>query len=166
MSKPPCPQLDAVLSAAGGALPDELGRHAAGCPECADALLVQGFLVAGAARMVPVALPDAGAVYWRARLRERLHRAERATRPIAVLDRVSYALAAAVLAALALSQGRSALDWLRGLGEHAGAAAHAVASPPDAMGAVIGTAPGLALAAVVIGAPLLLWNLYLTWAEE
>ena len=50
MSKPPCPQLDAVLSAAGGALPDELGRHAAGCPECADALLVQGFLVAGAAR--------------------------------------------------------------------------------------------------------------------
>jgi hypothetical protein len=163
MNPLPCPQLNAVSSAAGGALPVELERHAADCPECADALLVQSFLGAGAARMVPEALPDAGSVYWRARLRARLDRAERATRPIAVLDRVTYAVGAGVLAALALSGGQSALDWLRGLGEHAGVAAHAAASPP---GAVIGTAPGLALAVIVIGAPLLLWHLYMTWAEQ
>jgi hypothetical protein len=173
MSLPPCPRLDEILRAAGCPLPAELERHAAACRECADARLVDGLLRAAAAarQLAPPALPDAAAVLWRARLRARADRAERAVRPIALLDKLGYAVAAAVLGALALGQGTPAAAWpralLRALGEAAAAAPGAAPRAPAAATAAAAMTPaGLAVAAVLLVAPPLLWGLYRSWADE
>jgi hypothetical protein len=163
----PCPRLDEISRAAGGPLPAELERHAAACRECADARLVDGFLRAAAAaqQLAPPALPDAAAVRWRARLRARADRAERAVRPIALADKLGYAAGAAVLGALALGQGTSAAAWLRTLGE-AAAAAPGAAPPASAATAAAMTPAALAVAAILLMAPPLLWGLYRSWADE
>jgi hypothetical protein len=171
MSPPPCPRLDEILRAAGGPLPAELERHAAACRECADARLVDGLLRAAAQQLAPPALPDAAAVRWRARLRARADRAERAVRPIALLDKLGYAAAAAVLGALALDQGTPAAAWpralLRALGEAVAAAPGAAPRAPAATTAAAAMTPaGLAVAAVLLVAPPLLWGLYRSWADE
>jgi hypothetical protein len=128
MRPPPCPHLDDLARAAGGPLPEALARHAAGCPECADARLVHGFLRAGAARMAPLGLPDAAVVRRRAELRERAARTERALRPIALFDRLGLAAGGAVLGALVLGKGAPAVAWLRALGAAGGNAAHSALS--------------------------------------
>jgi hypothetical protein len=163
----PCPRLDEISRAAGGPLPAELERHAAACRECADARLVDGFLRAAAAaqQLAPPALPDAAAVRWRARLRARADRAERAVRPIALAHKLGYAAGAAVLGALALGQGTSAAAWLRTLGE-AAAAAPGAAPPASAATAAAMTPAALAVAAILLMAPPLLWGLYRSWADE
>ena len=167
MSQPPCPRFDEISRAAGGPLPAELERHAAACRECADARLVDGFLrsAAAAQQLAPPALPDAAAVRWRARLRARADRAERAVRPIALADKLGYAAGAAVLGALALGQVTPAAAWLRTLGEAAvagpGAAPLASAATAAAM-----TPAALAVAAILLMAPPLLWGLYRSWADE
>lgn len=168
MSQPPCPRFDEISRAAGGPLPAELERHAAACRECADARLVDGFLRAAAAQqLAPPALPDAAAVRWRARLRARADRAERAVRPIALADKLGAAAGAAVLGALALGQGTPAAAWLRTLGE-AAAAAPGAAPPASAAtaGAAAMTPAALAVAAILLAAPPLLWGLYRSWADE
>jgi len=170
MSPPPCPRLDEILRAAGCPLPAELERHAAACRECADTRLVDGLLRAAAQQLAPPALPDAAAVRWRARLRARADRAERAVRPIALLDKLGYAAAAAVLGALTLGQGTTAAAWpralLRALGEAAAAPGAAPRAPAAAIAAAAMTPAGLALAAVLLAAPPLLWGLYRSWADE
>jgi hypothetical protein len=166
MSQPPCPRFDEISRAAGGPLPAELERHAAACRECADARLVDGFLRAAAAaqQLAPPALPDAAAVCWRARLRARADRAERAVRPIALADKLGYAAGAAVLGAMALGQGTPAAAWLRTLGEAAVAAPGAAPLASAATAAM--TPAALAVAAILLMAPPLLWGLYRSWADE
>jgi hypothetical protein len=168
MIQPPCPRFDEISRAAGGPLPAELERHAAACRECADARLVDGFLRAAAAaqQLAPPALPDAAAVRWRARLRARADRAERAVRPIALADKLGYAAGAAVLGALALGKGAPAAAWLRTLGEAAAAAPGAAPPPSAATAAAAMTPSALAVAAILLMAPPLLWGLYRSWADE
>jgi hypothetical protein len=178
MSQPPCPRFDEISRAAGGPLPAELERHAAACRECADARLVDGFLRAGAAaqQLAPPALPDAAAVRWRAWLRARADRAERAVRPIALADKLGYAVGAAALGALALGQGTPAaaclraLRALRALAEAAGAAPGAAPRMPAAAAATAAAAAmtpvGLAVAALMLAAPALLWGLNRSWVDE
>jgi hypothetical protein len=167
MSQPPCPRFDEISRAAGGPLPAELERHAAACRECGDARLVDGFLRATAAaqQLAPPALPDAAAVRWRARLWARANRAERAVRPIALADKLGYAVGAAALGALALGQGTPAAAWLRTLGE-AAAAAPGAALPASAATAAAMTPAALVVAAILLMAPPLLWGLYRSWADE
>ncbi|HXO29838.1 MAG TPA: hypothetical protein VOA80_20980 [Thermoanaerobaculia bacterium] len=168
MIQPPCPRFDEISRAAGGPLPAELERHAAACRECADARLVDGFLRSAAAQqLAPPALPDAAAVRWRARLRARADRAERAVRPIALADKLGYAAGAAVLGALALGQGTPAAAWLRTLGEAAAAAPGAAPPASAATAAAAAMTPAaLAVAAILLMAPPLLWGLYRSWADE
>ncbi len=184
MRPPPCPHLDDIARAGGGPLPAALARHASGCPECADARLVDGLLRAGAARMAPLDLPDAAVVRRRAELRERAARTERALRPIALLDRLGLAAGGAVLGALVLGKGAAAVAWLRTLGEAAGYAAHSAsqaaaahgvthaaralhaASAIPATGAAVPAAAVMAVAAILLAAPPLVWSLYLGWVDE
>ncbi|HLX10327.1 MAG TPA: hypothetical protein VKY89_20940 [Thermoanaerobaculia bacterium] len=182
MRPPPCPHLDDLARAAGGPLPEALARHAAGCPECADARLVHGFLRAGAARLAPLGLPDAAAVRRRAELRERAARTERALRPIALFDRLGLAAGGAVLGALVLGKGAPAVAWLRALGAAGGNAAHSAlsavpaataahgalhaASAISALGAGVPAAAAMAVATILLAAPPLVWSLYLGWVDE
>ncbi len=69
-----------------------LRLHAASCPACADVALVAQFLHQDIDRAGTQArLPEAGLVWWKAQLLARRAAAERATQPIALVERVACA---------------------------------------------------------------------------
>ncbi len=96
-----CEKEQAILAAAqSGRWEDELHAHAAACPVCADVVLVAQFMQnlaeeAGA----EAALPDAGRIWWKAQLLAKQAAVERATLPIAIVEKIAYACAALALAA-------------------------------------------------------------------
>lgn len=154
-----CARTPEVL-AARGSLSAELRRHLAACPACADAALAGSHLDALAADLAPRArLSDPGRLYWRARLRSRAEEArrasERATWPIRVLDRLSWALGALVAVGLVARQWPRLAGWAREL--RGSLPEIAVGNPsPEAVALAAG---GLLLA-------LLLYAVYSVWAEE
>jgi len=95
---------------------EELRAHAAGCEQCGETMLVAGALLASA--MEPVAVPEAGLVWWKTQLRLRHEAAERVTRPMRVFDRVaSFAgLGAAVWGVSWLSSESAHMAAFAGLG--------------------------------------------------
>ncbi len=100
MSVSHCEKEQAILAAAqSGRWEDELHAHAAACPVCADVVLVAQFMQnlveeAGA----EAALPDAGRIWWKAQLLAKQAAVERATLPIAIVEKIAYACAALALA--------------------------------------------------------------------
>lgn len=91
-----------VRAVRSGHWTDALRTHAASCESCAEAMLVAGLMMEDAAHDEP-AVPDAGLVWWKAELRFKRERAERALRPILFAERVAtVALAAAIAAGTAL----------------------------------------------------------------
>jgi len=98
-----CQRTDEVLAAARtGSWSDALRKHAARCPACGDALLVETLLAEEgrtALSEAEIRMPDAGVVWRRVRLAERRddrrREVERATLPIAVVQRIAWACGAA-----------------------------------------------------------------------
>jgi len=94
-------------------------EHLTTCEACAEALRVDQLLVADASFMPPLdKLPDPTLVWWRSRQLAQLRRAERATLPIQVAERLALGLGAlGLLIGLSLTwpMVRATLDqWLVG----------------------------------------------------
>lgn len=98
--------LDVADAVASGRWPDradaDLRDHVAGCPACADLAVVASALTAEheAVWIESPALPPADLVWHRARARARAEAAREAARPIAIMQAVGFAGAAAVMSAL------------------------------------------------------------------
>ena len=102
MSANGCPREAEILRAVrADGWTDDLRDHARGCPECADALLVAAWLAEPAGAGAPQPLPDPDLIWWKARLLARRDAVERATRPIAIVQK-GAAVTAAAVAAVAL----------------------------------------------------------------
>lgn len=100
MNLSPCEREQAVLEAAqSNRWPEELRAHAAGCPVCADVALVARFMQTMAEETkAEAALPDAGRIWWKAQLLAKQAAVERATRPIAIVEKIAYGCVALALA--------------------------------------------------------------------
>ena len=134
---------------------DSLRTHVESCGSCTQlAELARELLEDHRGLMLAAPVPSSAIVWWRAQMRSRREAAERATRPITVIQGVAVACAAGLLIAAAGFFGptfRSALGWVEG-----------------AAGAVTGFGPlfvgvAAAIGLAVIIAPL---ALYFTFHEE
>ncbi len=95
--------LEAVAS---GRWDPMLRSHAAGCPVCADVALVAQYLrLENDAAGAEAALPDAGRIWWKAQFLARRAAAERAARPIAIVEKLAYACGALSVVGVAAWQG-------------------------------------------------------------
>jgi len=159
MSYEECEHTEAILATAGGELAPELELHARFCPACADALMVERFLAHEAAVVQASApLPDAGAVWLRARARIEAEAVERATRPIVIFRRVAWVCGGAA--------GAGALLQFRGaLGDAAAQVGDALSGlrwgDPAALG---GSGTAVVAGALVLAT--MFFGLYTAWAEE
>jgi hypothetical protein len=119
--------LDAVRSGRwSGPWGEELRRHAAVCPACAEVAIVAAALrSAYEDACAEVRLPSAGLVWWKAQLAARRAAEERAVQPIAWVER------AARVAALFGALGLAVWQWPRIAGWWA--AAHGYPSGPESM---------------------------------
>ena len=110
-----CPRERETLAAiVAGERKQEIGRHAAECPECREIVLVTTWLQ-GVARETDIGvLPRADRVWWSAqvdrRLRARHALAERAARPIRWFERGAAAAIALTVAGILWGHGISTAD--------------------------------------------------------
>ena len=92
MRKRFCEQEPRVLEAAtSGRWDTALRRHLEECSACAEVALVAGFMNEAEADMAEARLPDAELVWWKAQLKARRAATERATQPIAVVEKAACA---------------------------------------------------------------------------
>ncbi len=125
--------LDAVRSGRwSGAWGEEIRKHAAGCLVCAEVALVAEAMLheQDLAHADEVRLPSAGLVWWKAQLAARRAAEERATQPIAWVERFAQASALLAAFALALWQWPRITGWLGGA--KSVAATHTAASVSSA----------------------------------
>ena len=136
---------DTARAASVGEWPEGLRAHAADCSVCRDVALVAGAL-ANDRRNLPAEPPVAGAgrIWWIAQLRSRRAAAERAVRPIAVMELLALIVVVPVASGALASALPTISSWLAEL---------------RFVSAVIGgyaTLPGVSLAASAALAVLLL----------
>lgn len=83
---------DVLAAQRTGAWTEELHSHLAECGDCAESVMVAGFLrEAAATAEAPVQEP--GLVWWKMQLRARRDDAQRAARPVVVAERAAMAVA-------------------------------------------------------------------------
>jgi len=88
----------------------ELRAHVSQCPVCADVVLVAEHLeLASDIATAEIALPPAGLVWWKAQLKARREAVQRASEPIAWVERAAGVVSLAAVVALGIWQ----WDWLR-----------------------------------------------------
>ncbi len=104
---------DTARAASAGDWPEGLRAHAAACPVCRDVALVAGALRRDR-RYLPADPPPAaaGRIWWMARIRARRAAAERALRPITVMELAALAAMAPVAAGALASVPPAAAAWL------------------------------------------------------
>lgn len=81
---------DVLAAQRNDAWTDELREHLAECGDCAETLMVAGFLQEAAAT-AEAPVQEAGLVWWKMQLRARRDDAARAARPVVVAERVAMA---------------------------------------------------------------------------
>lgn len=105
-----CPREHEIAVAARmSQLPEELAAHAAGCAVCAEALLVASFL---GSHDEHADVPAAGLVYWRAELKARREQAERAMRPMRMMEIAATVTLCAMAVGLGAVSGSIALPLI------------------------------------------------------
>ena len=104
---------DTAGAASAGEWSEELRAHAADCSVCRDVALVAGALGADQ-RCPPTDLPvaSAGRIWWMAQLRARHTAADRALRPISVMELVAIAVLVPVAAGALASALPDVATWL------------------------------------------------------
>lgn len=94
---------------------EPLRRHIAGCASCAEVVSVYELFQADSEQLCAAApLPNAGRVWWRATLAARRAAADRALRPILMVERAALAIGGGALLALLFF----AAPWLAGQMKH------------------------------------------------
>lgn len=176
---PLCEREAEVVEAVENAMwSEELSRHTAGCPACADTARVARLFAleaavaleeAAAALDTPGRLPEADEIWRRARADERRAAVERALRPIRWVERLAGGVAV-VAAALIAWWGAPYLESLlaplaapfaQGVGRMAGALA-----PPAPETVSSALSPELVATGVVaLGLAMLATWLYRSWAD-
>ena len=104
MKNKPCLYEDAVAAAArSGEWSAELGAHRDGCLSCAEVTLVVAALASDAEELSEGSppLPDPGLIWLRARIAARERKVKNATRWISLVQKASFACAAAIALAFA-----------------------------------------------------------------
>ncbi len=92
---------------------EDLRRHAATCAVCADVVMIARALEQeNAEARVEMALPTAGLVWWKAQMRARREAAERAARPIAIVEGLAWVCGVVCLLVTAIWQRRWIEEWL------------------------------------------------------
>lgn len=96
MNLPNCKHEAAVLRAVEtNQWSEGLRSHAGACEVCSEVMLVAHCLQADArVTLAESSSPDAGLIWWKAQRQARREAAERATLPIAILERVSWGVGA------------------------------------------------------------------------
>lgn len=134
---------------------EPLRRHAAGCTACAELIAVHEMFQKDAVELRGAArVPEAGRVWWRARLAARRAAAERALRPIMIAERAALAVGGGVLLALLILVG----PWLA---QQLARSSLSLA----AMGNTSSLAP-LITASLIVCLLLMAGGLYALWAEK
>ena len=142
---------ETLAAARSGRWEADLREHARLCPDCAAALAVDEALQSHASALRAEAVPgSAETLLWRASLRARIERAERAARPVAWFDRIAIAVAAALALLGLLWRGEAVFGWVG-----------------HALGGKVAASPQLAVLLIVLFAftGAVLW-IFGSWAEE
>jgi hypothetical protein len=154
-----CTYEEAVARAAqSGDWTPALRAHAAECTTCSEVALVSGFLQAEAeAARAEALLPDPGHIWRKAQLASIQAAAERALRPIAMMEKLTVACGALVLGAVFLWNWPRLTAWL--------GRANVLGTPKMPAGAPMNL-PFLVATALLLLLPVLLFGLYVSWSEE
>lgn len=136
---------------------DELRAHVAKCVVCRDASEIAPLFFADRDEAWQDAdLPSAGSVWWRAHIRARREAAERAARPLVLVERAALAYAAVAVFGLGVLIG----PWLRGWAHSATGLLQSLTFTQEGLLAVatnIGVMPIAVASVVLLLAPLLLY---------
>lgn len=101
-----CPREAEVMRAcASGDWPTGLEQHAAGCAACRDVRAVTMLLRGAVEAENDDPLPDASAIWWRARLLARQEARQRALRPIDALERSEPVIALVAIVSVLVLRG-------------------------------------------------------------
>lgn len=104
---------DTARAASAGEWSEELRTHAADCSVCREVALVAGVLGADRRhRRTDLPVASAGRIWWTAQLRARHTAAERALRPISVMELVAIAVLVPVAAGALASALPVVAAWL------------------------------------------------------
>jgi hypothetical protein len=154
----------AVEAARAGCWDDDLRAHVAECDSCANAMLAAEYLFSmREADHAAAPVPHAGRVWWKAQLRARREAAERAARPISVVQWAAFACAAVALCGVCVWQWSDVRTWLAALtgGWH-------TASP--AQPGIVTSLWQTSSVSLILGGTVILVFLsllaYLVWSEE
>lgn len=133
-----------------------LRAHADQCPMCSEVALVSSFLQAEAELARAEAfLPDPGCIWWKAQLASKSAAAERAVRPIALMEKLAFVCA--VFGVGFLWNWQRIVAWL-------GRAT--VLSTPKTLAGTQMNLPLIVATALFLFLPVLLFGLYVSWSEE
>lgn len=115
---PFCEREQAVIAAVRrGSWEPELRAHVASCAVCSEvALVAQALGEMHAVDLAEAQIPSAGWMWWRMQLRAKREAGERATQPITLIERVTYACIALSVAGLCLWNWHSIYAWFTSLG--------------------------------------------------
>lgn len=158
-----CNQEEAVqMALRRGTWDEPLRAHVADCPECADLVLVAQYLESEARSARHEAeknLPSPGLIWWKAEILAKRVASERATRPIAVFEKIAYAVGALGLFGFAAWNWSTIDRWLAPL--------ESVWTQMSSMGATPLLNPFLYLSAgLCIVVLLTIFAIYVLWAES
>ena len=153
-----CRYEDQIARAAqSGDWPAALRAHAQECPICSEVALVSAFLQSEAeSAPAEAVLPDASQIWRKAELAARQAAAERALRPIALMEKVTVACAVLAFGAVLLWNWQRILAWL------GRAAVPAATKMPPAAQTNFSL---FAATALLLLLPILLFGLYVSWSE-
>ncbi len=135
-----------------------LRAHAAECPVCSEVALVSGFLQTEAelARAEAV-LPDPGRIWRKAQLASRQAAAERALRPIALMEKLTLVCVVLVFGVAFLWNWQRIVAWLGRL---------TVLGTTKMPAGAQTNLPLFVATALFLLLPVLLFGLYLSWSED
>jgi hypothetical protein len=114
-SKPFACEMEArvIRSVRTGFWDADLEQHAASCPACSEAAFAARLLNGmRAADEAEARVPDAGLMWWKAQLLAKREAGEHATRPIRLIERFAYVLAAVCAIGVCVWQWSSLREWL------------------------------------------------------
>lgn len=152
MSDDLCPrEADVLRACESGAWTDALTAHVATCGACRDVQAVATALQRAVAEEEALPLPDAGDLWWKARLHAEREARQRAMRPLDTMERAEPLVALVAIVAVLVLRGEAIGSWfVRLLAGEAGGQALQVFLPSAVLPFVF-VGIGLGLVVIFVG---------------